>query len=58
MTQVVDFGQDVDVVDEFITHPAGYEGVFKASEQAKKIEKDGQVTGVEIIGTLDGAGVR
>jgi hypothetical protein len=57
-TQVVDFGQDVEVVDEFIVHPAGYEGVFKASEAAKKIEKDGQVTGVEIIGTVDGAGVR
>lgn len=57
-TQVVDFGQDVDVVDEFVTHPAGYEGVLKVTEDAKKIERDGQVSGVEITGTVDGAGVR
>ena len=57
-TQVVDFGQDVEVQDEFITHPAGYEGVFKATEPAKKIERQGEVAGVEITGTVDGANVR
>jgi len=57
-TQVVDFGQDVEVRDEYVTHPAGYEGVFKATEAAKKIEREGQVAGVEITGTVDGANVR
>lgn len=57
-TQVVDFGQDVDVVDEFVTHPAGYEGVFRVTEDAQKIERDGDVCGIEINGVVDGANVR
>ena len=57
-TQVVDFGQDVEVQDEFITHPAGHEGVFRATKDAEKITRNGQVSGVEINGTVDGANVR
>jgi len=57
-TQVVDFGQEADVVDEYVTHPAGYEGILRVTKDAKKIESDGKVSGVEIHGTVDGAGVR
>ena len=59
MTQVVDFGQEADAVDEFVTHPDGYEGVFVVGKEgAKKIERNGQVSGVEINGVVDGANVR
>jgi hypothetical protein len=57
-TQVVDFGEQAEHVDEFITHPAGYEGVFVASQDAEKKTRDGDVIGVEIVGSVDGANVR
>jgi hypothetical protein len=56
-TQVVDFGEQCDSVDEFVCHPDGYEGVFRATE-SRKVERDGAVCGVEISGVVDGANVR
>lgn len=57
-TQVVDFGEQAEHVDEFVTHPAGYEGVFVVTQDAVKKERDGDVIGVEIVGAVDGANVR
>ena len=58
MANVADFNQEVEVKNDFVTHPAGHEGIFKVTKGAEKIEREKQIVAVEFTGSVDGSNVR